>query len=226
MQLLMPYICVSPTQQWWGIYPLHWLKGTSLNIWGSLDVFDWVFEIVRHVLEINVYAPVMTELMLLYAFLWITSTNRNVPGLFAFFPPRYSYFLGFFLWIFLEVGVHTGNFLTNSGGMNMHIIYLNLLTTFQNNLNVLFHFAFVTIKGTHFPKLVFCKLLSLSAYSSSPVHWWTSTTSAACMGSFCDEIISVKQVQPVSTSCKGLTPAGNSAPRSCLLTALPRVGWE
>lgn len=33
----------------------------------------------------------------------------------------------------------------------MHTIYLNLFIIFQNTLNVLFHFAFIAIKGTYLP---------------------------------------------------------------------------
>lgn len=50
----------------------------------------------------------------------------------------------------------------------MHII--DLLIIFQNTLNVLFHFAFVTIKGTHFPSV-----FSASFWLCLPtvVHWLT-----------------------------------------------------
>lgn len=112
------------------------------------------------VLEINVCTPVMTEWMLLYAFLWITSTNCCIFWLFPFLPPPPpppDILVSLFLWFFLSISrsrVYTGNFgnfLTNFGGMNMLTIHLNLLTLFQNTLNVLFHFAFVTVKGSPFP---------------------------------------------------------------------------
>lgn len=154
----------------------------------------------------------MTECMLLYAFLWITSTNYYIPGLFAFFPPRYSCFLVFFFsWVFLEVRVYTANFLNNSGGMDMHNIYLSLLIILQNTLHVLFHVAFVTIKEPIF-QVHF--LQASGSVCLHEVHWWTITTSAACTWSFCDKIISVKQVQPVSTRCNGLSSASNSVPCS------------